>query len=289
MFASRSHAIQDAMTRALNVRQSQGLRLQDPVCILDLTQSLGIEVRLMSVASMEGLYFRVPTPLIAISIDRPRGRRSFNCAHELGHHVYGHGNCVDELLDQRRGRLTLPREELLADAFAGYLLMPKSTVMRAFSLRGWDPLSCTPRQVFTVAGWLDVGYETLLFHMSRTLQLISLARAQVLARTPPKRIRSEILGGEVKGDLVIVDDQWYGRAVDIEVGDLIHAPVGTVVEGACVVVSDDGVADSVMVKGVMPGRGRLLNPVTGWSSFVRVSRRGFTGRAMWRHLEECDE
>ena len=77
-------------------------------------------------------------------------------------------------------------------------------------------------------------------------------------------------------------------AIDIQVGDAILCPPGVVHEGGCVAI-DTTFFFGTVLRGRTPGRGRLLNPMTGWASFVRVSRQGFTGRARFRHEPEEDD
>ena len=65
-------------------------------------------------------------------------------------------------------------------------------------------------------------------------------------------------------------------------------PAGGRVEGTCIEAAPD-LAGRVAVRGVTPGIGRLILDRTGWSAFVRVSRRDYVGRNKYRHLEEIDD
>ena len=76
---------------ALRTRNKAGATLGQAICVYDLAEHLGIEVRFLDIPSMEGFYSKNPGPLILLSTLRPAGRRVFTCAHELGHHVLGHG------------------------------------------------------------------------------------------------------------------------------------------------------------------------------------------------------
>ena len=119
------------------MRQGAGYGLSDAICVYDLAQRLGIEVRFMDTPSMEGMYYGGSDPYIIISSLRPPGRRAFTCAHELGHHIRGDGMHVDELVEQRK-RPVIDPNEFAADCFAGALLMPKMAVERAFAIRKWN-------------------------------------------------------------------------------------------------------------------------------------------------------
>src|SRR5438874_13211824 len=106
---------------------------------------------------MEGTYLKSDPPRILISALRPLFRRVFNCAHELGHHVFGHGSTIDELQEDGQEKPAFEPNEFLVNAFAGFLLMPPLAVRRAFTLRGWRPETATPEQCFIVACSLGVG------------------------------------------------------------------------------------------------------------------------------------
>jgi hypothetical protein len=278
----------DAATKALHLRRSAGVRLQDAVCVYDVAQHLDIEVRFEAIASMEGMYRRGSNPLIIVSSLRPHGRQAFTCAHELGHHAFGHGSRIDDLIEEIRTTPHKSLEEYLADTFAGFFLMPKLAVSRAFACRGWQPESCTALQAYTVAGWLGVGYTTLLHHMCHSLHLISRHHADELIKISLKKIRSAICPDVPTDHLLVVDAHWDARAVDVQVGDLMLLPVGSISEArnAELVVED---SRGALFRAAAPGIGRFLSPVLHWASFVRVSKSGFTGRNVYRHLEDLDE
>lgn len=285
----RKQLVLDASAASLKVRRSQGFGLWTPICVYDLAESMGIEVRFLDIPSMEGMYCREPGPVIVVSSLRPSGRQAFTCAHELGHHVFRHGGHIDKnMIQQSTNSQSNPRE-FLADCFAGFLLMPRSAVSQAFAVRGWDIYSCTPLQLYIIAGWFGVGYATLIHHMSNTLHLIPQALAESLAKVSPKSIRAELLGREISEDLFIIDSCWSDRSIDIQVGDFIQLPINTLSEGNCVHLYEENQIGSLFC-GTSPGIGKLYQASTGWSAFVRVSRRGFVGRNRFRHLEDtCDE
>ena len=64
---------------------------------------LGIVVRFNNI-NMEGMYQRGLPPRIHLSARRPLPRRAYNCAHELGHHVFAHGSSIDELREDAKAQ-----------------------------------------------------------------------------------------------------------------------------------------------------------------------------------------
>jgi hypothetical protein len=200
--------------------------------------------------------------------------------------VYGHGSRIDEV--QEAGRPEDSEEEFLAECFGGFLLMPRPAVVRGFDLHGCTPAVASAGQVYEVAAWLGVGYDALLTHMSLNLRLLARPRAAALRQVAPRSIRSGLLGRDCPEHLVVVGDGWVDRAIDIRVGDAVLCPPGVVCEGDCV-GPDRGQLFGTVLRGLTPGRGRVVNPETGWASFVRVSRSGFAGRARFRHEQEDDD
>jgi len=277
-----------ATRKALEIRSALQIPLSGAVCARQAVQDLGVDLRYVDIPSMEGMYCRTPDPKILVSSHRPVGRQAFTTCHELGHHVFGHGNHVRELLEQQETARRFTPEERLADTFAAIFLMPKSAVNHAFAIRSISPASCQHADIYAVAWWFGVGYETLVQHLLMTLHLITEERAQYLLRQKPKAIRAGLLGRQIIEDLVPVDFHWVGRAIDCQAGDLILLPSGVRPEGGSVEALQEG-PDSVIVKATRPGIGRVVALNHDWAAFVRVSRRAYVGRACYRFLEDEDE
>ncbi len=277
-----------ALSAALRVRASVGLQPWEAVCVYDLAQTLGIEVRFVNVPSLEGMYWKKSEPVILLPSDRPAGRQNFDCAHEVGHHIFDHGTRIDEVFAGSSTQRYKDPEEFLADCFAGFLLMPKTAVCRAFAIRGSSPATSTPMDVYAVAAWLGVGYSTLIHHMHRSLNLIATTRAAELMKVPPKRVKCAVLGRHWAGNLLIVDRQWTGRPIDVQVGDLVLT--GFDIEWERKLLAPAGeVSSGTLLTAVRPGIGRLVAKDASWSAFVRVSRLNYVGRSLFRHLEEVED
>lgn len=76
------------------------IEADQPCSAFDLALEIGVEVRLAPLPSAEDIDFP-GKPVIIVSSLRPSGRQAFTCAHEIGHHVYGHGEQFDELVEER--------------------------------------------------------------------------------------------------------------------------------------------------------------------------------------------
>lgn len=279
----------DALGRALSLRGDLGIKVQAPAPIFDIIEKLGIQLRFMPILSLEGVYRGQSKPIILIASDRPPGRQAYTGAHELGHHIYGHGEAVDEASANagQEPPASAGPEEYLADRFAGFFLMPKTAVKYGFRVRGWEPRECTPRQVYTVAGWLGVGYTTLIHHMRGSLGMLTYPQSVPLLKATPKDIRSSLLGREVRENLLVVGEKWTDRAVDVQVGDLMLLPSGVCYEADNLRVVEE-TERITLLSATEPGVGRVHRPESRWAAFVRVSRRNYVGLGPYRHWEDPD-
>lgn len=275
---------QQAIRAALTIRSTRHVSLTDALCPYDLAEKLGVEVRFAEIPSLEGMFVNGEEPLVLLGAHRPRGRQAFTCAHELGHHHFGHGTRVDELRERDSPRGHDP-EEYAADCFAAFLLMPKTTVLSGLHLRGADLREPSAAVIYATASWLGVGFRTLVTHLCASLRVIDAPRAEALRRTDLKRLRSSLVGRDVAADVVVVDQHWVGRPVDVATDQLVAVPPSVRLESDHLreVWRDEHRA---ILAPSRPGIDRLTCTNTSWASFVRVTRERYVGRSTFRHLED---
>lgn len=273
-----------ALRNALAMRRRVSVSKSQPICVYDLAEELGVEVIFRPENSLGGMYVKT-SETILIPANRPPGRQAFTCAHELGHWLFGHGSRIDEIatLEQE----SHDPEEQLANAFAGYLLMPPWAVREAFSRRNWVPQASKPLQIYTVAGQLGVGYETLVQHLYHSLKLLSVTQMEELLRSTPKQLRRSLLGHDNARHLIIVDSAWTKIAVDLQVGDFTILPASVTLEGSSTSIVGKHPLGT-LVEARVSGITRVQDCSGSWAVFVRVSRKDFIGRSIYRHLEDPD-
>jgi len=280
-----------AVAEAARVRLRAQLDQFSAICVYDLAEQLGIDLRFQALPSLEGMYTPGTPDIVVVSALRPSGRQRLNCAHEIGHHVFGHGTRLDQLLDQT-AQAHFDPDEFLVNCFAEFLLMPKVAVMKALNLRGIDLNRCSPFDAFRVATYFGVGYRTFLHHVEINLREITSARADALRKVAPKRIRRDVLGRDIDGEVIVVDEHWHGRPIDVHVGDVVLLPSGSTLEGERFRQHTAATAGT-LYEATTPGLGRASHEQLGWASYVRVARRvpngNFVGRSIYRYEEDCDE
>jgi hypothetical protein len=270
------------MHAAAATRANGKLDQAGPICVYGLCETLGVTVRFNNI-NMEGMYQRGVPPRIHLSARRPLPRRAYNCAHELGHHVFGHGSSVDELREDAKAQPWEDPKEFLADTFAGFILMPIIGLRRAFSVRGWTPEAATSAQMFIVACDFGVGYATLLTHLSAGVNMLSRGRAAALQRVTPKAVRADILGALTPEPLIIADHYRAAPTLDVEVNTLVLLPPSTEAGGRGLVFERE-LANGRLFRAVHPG---IIQATAGpWAAFVRIAPEAYVGLAQYRHLEE---
>ena len=165
--------------------------------------------------------------------------------------------------------------------------MPLAAVKKAFFVRGMNIYAPNELDVYKIANFLGVGYETLVSHMCYGLNVLDQAVAKDLLRFSPQEIRSRFLADSNVFNMVFVDQHWIGRAIDAQVNDIIVLPKHSQFEGTCVSFVNEREFGSVF-RCTKPGRGRFLAQTQDWSAFVRISRTNYIGRALFRHDEDSD-
>ena len=281
---NRRALILEGAQAASDVRDHLGLDLIAPVNIYEIAEALGVRVRFLPI-SMEGFYRKGSPPRVMLSALRPLARKAFTCAHEIGHHWFGHGSTIDELQGDDRQDHDIP-QEILANAFAAFMLMPSVGIRRAFNSRSWKPGTANPRQALTIASEFGVGYETLLTHLSITLRDMPRSVRTELAKWTPQRIRKSILGTDDVCGLIVLDDKQRSTSVDLEEGYALAVPAGAAVVGNVLkprqAIDGFDVFDAV-------GRGRAIVSTQHWKTEARVGPAQFIGAATYRFLEDPDD
>jgi Zn-dependent peptidase ImmA (M78 family) len=272
-----------AMQAAVATRAKAKLDQVGPICVYELCETLGVVVRFNKI-NMEGMYQRGIPPRIHLSARRPLARRAYNCGHELGHHVFGHGSSIDELREDAKANPWDDPNEFLVDTFAGFIVMPIIGLRRAFTVRGLSPETATPAQLLTIACDFGVGYRTLLTHLAFSVNMLSRGRRIVLQRATPQSLRAEILGALTSEPLIVADQHRPGPTLDAEVETLLLLPPGTEVTGEGLAYERQ-FARGRLYRAVRPGIVQANAP-GAWSAFIRVAPKEYAGLARYRHLEE---
>ncbi len=283
----RKDLVMKAMQASIAARLKAGIDLKIPTCIYGLCDAHGVVVRFNDI-NMEGMYDRHPKPRIHVSALRPLARRAFTCAHELGHHIFGHGSTIDELRDDASNSAYRPPNEVIADAFAAFVLMPTLGLREAFQKRGLDPNKATAMDMYAVACNFGVGQSTLVNHLAHGIGMINPVQRGLLGRITPKMIRTELLGEAVPESLTLADQHWNSPTLDAEEGALLLLPPGVVVDTG-VLMPERDLPSGRLFRAMKSAITRVVIPGTTWATFVRIAPRQYVGLAHYRHLEDTKD
>jgi len=275
-----------ALRGALEVRKMAQIPLSAPLCIYDVaSEKLKIEVRFHAGASFGGMYAK-ETQTILVPSERPAGRRAFTCAHEVGHWYFNHGTKIEDLDELEKGGSDDP-DEILVNQFAGHLLMPKWAVEKSFSDHQLNPFVATDRDFYAAACQFGVGYGTIINHLQYALDILPAHQAERLLQSSPKLIKEKLLNRPFPAHLVLVDLAWKQDVpIDLEVGDGVLLTFQAKAENDQ--LCPQSFTGGSLFLATKPGISKLTAVDHSWATFVRISKKGFTGRNIYRHLEDPD-
>ena len=234
---------------------------------------------------LSGGMFAKEQNTILVPSDRPHGRRTFSAAHEMGHWAFGHGSQIDEE-NSLEGYNARP-EEQIANQFAGHVLMMPAAIKYAAEKLELNLSTPSPFKIYEMACWFGVGYSTLVNHLQFGVRQLSDSNAVLLLRSEPQKIRQHFSPYLGTRHLVVATNLKPEMPLDLAVGD--HALLPAEVD-----LPNDTLAftkrteTGVLVEARRPGIA-LISGKEGWTAAVRVMKKGFTGWAKYRHLEDDDE
>ena len=267
---------QSAAKAALKYRLDHGLGFDEPCDIFQLIANEKIDLQFVDIPSLEGMFLHEPeVTRICVSALRPWGRQRYTAAHELGHCALGHGTQVDMAIDQRDRQSPLSDEEILAEGFARFTLMPPRAVTRAFAGRQ----QYDARSIFEASCWLGVGYETLIRQMHSSLRLISESEQATFLRSQRRDLCRSIAGvPDLEADVWPLDERWCDRRVHTQLGDII--------QGVCA-------KDSTLMRPISAtmslvehvGR-ETVDLISGGNVTISASKRSFVGFYDYRYMPE---
>lgn len=268
--------------QALQTRlQYLGVKPSAPICPFNLAESMGLDVRFVKISSFEGMYL-ADDLVILIGAERPEGRKSFTCAHEIGHHVLRHGTVIDEIIESGSDK----EIEQEADFFGGMLLMPESLIRRIGKDLSIDFTNPDPAKLYTASRYIGASFGGLVTHLHFNLKLIDHVTYKVFKKLDVGAIKKRLSSEKVTGDVFVIGEWWKDKAIDMSVGDRIISTEKCEIEGGAVALMDGGKVPRKIVA-VEPGLSKITTP-GGWSAYIRVCRKGYVGMNQYRFEEDVE-
>lgn len=282
--SQRKEFAREALQLSSGIRKKYGYNLFSPINVFDLCEQIEVPVRFVEI-NMEGMYVQMGEgvmPTIFVSALRPFHRKSFTCAHELGHHIFGHGFTIDEIV-QSGGQYT--KEEFIVDAFGSFLLMPPIGLKSVMSKRGLEFHKLSSVDCLKISSSFGVGYSTLVNHLFFN-GYIGKEKADSLLKHSVKELKREMLGEPASETLFIVDTHFLNKTIDIEAPGLVLMPRDLEVENDNLLKPKKEIMEGIVYEACLPGITRVYSRFEEWSSFVRIQKHQYVGLSKFRHLEE---
>lgn len=139
-----------------------------------------------------------------------------------------------------------------------------------------------------MASHLNVGYGTLINHMTWTLNLLNRQQCKILLRTQPKEIKSQF-GGSPQGEVIIVDGLWQDRIVDLEIGDILVLHGDATLDETSRLSFVGTVDGQKTYRTVARGYARAFNEHGDWAANIRIASKYYEGLARFRFFEDPEE
>jgi hypothetical protein len=266
---------------ALRYRANHNVEQDAPIDVYEEIRAEGVDLRFIRATTLEGLYITDSgSHQINVSAFRPAGLRRFTAAHELGHHVFGHGTKIDRDFEYKPKFSSFTPDERAADTFASFLLMPRPAISRALESIGANYASLTPYQVFLAAAWLGVGYSTLLNQLRFGLQTLSPPAFHKLQIVRPQEVKRQHVPAVQwigRKEWWPLSAAWDGRRLHAQVGDVIQ---GITTNSASFVQLSSGTYVASAVDD------RVCELLAGGSVRVSIARRDYVGFYDYMYLPE---
>ncbi|MQY27236.1 ImmA/IrrE family metallo-endopeptidase [Nocardia aurantia] len=220
----RRDAVAIASMQAARLHQQMHTPYDRPVDVFGLTQRLGLWLATQPLDHTYGFYLSEgPSAGIVLNSNHPETLQRYTCAHELGHHLLGHGSRTDDSNTVDRNSDDLALKELQAQVFAAALLMPAPLVNRTLQRLGITGVPGAP-DIYAASRDMAVSYTAALWGLAQ-LKKLDFGLLRALEKSGAKSAKDALRGGpavtDARADVWIVDNT-DRDAVHCRVGDEIH-------------------------------------------------------------------
>ncbi len=200
-----------ALAAAQRLFAEFGWDQREPIDVFALIDELGVTLVFRPYKRLAGAYLpstdEVP-PTITINEQHPLALQRYSAGHELGHHIAPSDVVYDTDTDLLARGLPVKSEgEYFAEAFAGWVLMPRRLVEAKIATLGVGR-ALDAEAVYRLSLELGTSYEATLTQL-RILKRLTYARYRVLRKVSPKETKERLAGGtraEARPDVWLVRD-----------------------------------------------------------------------------------
>lgn len=197
------------------------------VDVFGILRRIGAYVFFRPLRSIYGAYLpsEDSIPGLLINSNLPLSVQRFTAAHEFGHLYLGHKIVslekeVDFVPEERSGA---DNDEIVAEAFGAFFLMPKALVTTSMRDLRIDVHKVSPIEVYLLALRMGTSYVATINQL-RTLRFLKPAQANELRKRAPKVIKEELNDARAAGrhDVWVINEDWDGKEIYPAVQDTIR-------------------------------------------------------------------
>lgn len=193
MASARVMLRREAQAYALRKRLELGIPLDATVDVYDAIRRERLWLLFEPLGAAFGIYQRHGQAAgTVINVKVHQALQRYTAAHELGHHVLGHGAAVDPERHITRWA-DLSQTELAAQLFAAEFLMPDAAVNGAAARIGLMPGHVDAVSAYQLSLRLRTSYAATITRLV-DLEWIGFPSAQRLRDISPKEIKQRLLG-----------------------------------------------------------------------------------------------
>lgn len=223
----RQQLVVMAMGAAHRAHKEFGVNPALRVDVFAVLRDIGACVFFRPLRSLYGAY--LPTgdsiPGLLINSNLPLSVQRFTAAHELGHLYLGHKIMrlekeVGFVPERRSGA---DSDEVVAETFGAFFLMPKALVATSIRELRVDKERMAPADVYLLALRMGVSYLATINQL-RSLRFLRPAHANELRRHAPKEIKEELNNEKAAGrhDVWLLNENWHGKEIYPAIRDTIR-------------------------------------------------------------------
>lgn len=207
-----------AMGAAHRAHQQFGVDPRSRVDVFGALRSAGAYVFFRPLKSMCGAYLPLAngSPGLLINSNLPLSTQRYTAGHELGHVFLKHKTVS---LDREVGfvpelRTGFDEDEVVAEAFAAFFLMPKPLVLNSIKELGINTQRLRPRDVYLLSLRMGTSFKATINQL-QTLKIIQRHTATKLRDLTPKEIKQDLNDDQALGrhDIWVLDEHWNGKQI----------------------------------------------------------------------------
>jgi Zn-dependent peptidase ImmA (M78 family) len=187
------------------------------VDVFGVLREAGAYVFFRPLKSMYGAYLPIVDSVgLLINSNLPLSVQRYTAAHEFGHYYLKHKTIsLEKDLDfLPENRTPIDEDEIMAESFAAFFLMPKPLVVNSIRDLGVKAPQIDSTDAYLLALRMGTSYRATINQL-QTYKLISKSHAVDLKLSAPKEVKLRLNDDEKVGrhDVWLLDEHWHGKNI----------------------------------------------------------------------------